>query len=54
MPAMCVGGIYMERKENPGINHVISIVGWGVEEGVEYWCAMWQATLQVLCDLQYW
>jgi hypothetical protein len=31
------GGIYAELKEKPSINHVVSVVGWGVEDGVEYW-----------------
>jgi hypothetical protein len=31
------GGIYMQRKETPHINHVISVVGWGSEDGIEYW-----------------
>ncbi|PNH09602.1 Cathepsin Z [Tetrabaena socialis] len=31
------GGVYAELKEKPSINHVVSVVGWGVEAGVEYW-----------------
>jgi cathepsin X len=31
------GGIYAEYDEKPDINHVVSLVGWGVEGGVEYW-----------------
>ncbi|GIL70709.1 hypothetical protein Vretifemale_1425, partial [Volvox reticuliferus] len=32
------GGVYAEFKEKPAINHVVSVVGWGVDEdGVEYW-----------------
>ncbi|KAG2451379.1 hypothetical protein HYH02_003981 [Chlamydomonas schloesseri] len=33
------GGVYAERKSNPDINHVVSVVGWGVdpETDVEYW-----------------
>lgn len=31
------GGIYAEYKKQPQINHVVSVVGWGEEDGVEYW-----------------
>lgn len=31
------GGIYSEVKRVPLINHEISIVGWGIEDGTEYW-----------------
>merc|ERR1712080_411686 len=33
------GGIFEQRKRHPGINHEISVVGWGKdkETGEEYW-----------------
>jgi len=32
------GGIYSEKKLVPLINHVISVVGWGVDDdGTEFW-----------------
>eukprot|EP01065_Artemidia_motanka_P010379 TRINITY_DN154_c0_g1_i1.p1 TRINITY_DN154_c0_g1~~TRINITY_DN154_c0_g1_i1.p1 ORF type:complete len:571 (+),score=218.32 TRINITY_DN154_c0_g1_i1:64-1776(+) len=33
------GGVYSEHLPNPSLNHEISVVGWGVEEGtgLEYW-----------------
>mmetsp|Transcript_1318 Transcript_1318/g.826 ORF Transcript_1318/g.826 Transcript_1318/m.826 type:complete len:168 (+) Transcript_1318:709-1212(+) len=32
------GGIYSEPDfESQSLNHEISVVGWGIEDGVEYW-----------------
>ena len=31
------GGIFEQVKLAPGINHEIAVVGWGVENGTEFW-----------------
>lgn len=33
------GGIYSEFRSKMQTNHIVSVVGWGVEDGTEYWCA---------------
>ncbi|MEW5299436.1 MAG: hypothetical protein WDW36_002454 [Sanguina aurantia] len=31
------GGVYSEHRRDPQSNHVISVVGWGTEDGIEFW-----------------
>lgn len=31
------GGVFSEYQETPVINHIVSVAGWGTEDGVEYW-----------------
>lgn len=31
------GGIFEESKLLPAINHEVAVVGWGKENGIEYW-----------------
>lgn len=31
------GGVFSENVEDPEHNHIVSVAGWGVEKGTEYW-----------------
>jgi Papain family cysteine protease len=47
---LAAGGIFMQKKESPTINHIVSVIGWGSENGVEYWSVLEFARLMcVLC-----
>jgi len=37
LEAFMGGQIYKEYQESPEINHVVSVVGWGLENGTEFW-----------------
>ena len=33
------GHIFAEYNPLATINHIVSVLGWGIEDGIEYWCA---------------
>lgn len=32
------GGVYAEYRDQMWTNHIVSVVGWGVEDDTEFWC----------------
>jgi cathepsin X len=50
---LAAGGIFMQKKESPTINHIVSVIGWASENGVEYWSVLDFVQIWLVCSAVY-